>query len=41
MRDPKEIRPENYINESSYNIKEAFAEEAVVQVEKLITELLL
>ena len=43
----KEIKPKNHINKSSYGIKEAFTEEeipkeeAVVQVEKLITELLL
>ena len=43
----KDIRPKDYINKSSYSIKEAFIEEeipkkeAVVQVEKLITKLLL
>ena len=47
MRDPEEIRPEDCINKNSCGMEEAFIEkeapkeEAVVQVEKLITELLL
>ena len=47
IQNPKEIRLEDCINKNSYNIKEAFTEEkilkeeAVVQVKKLITKLLL
>ena len=47
MRDPEEIRLEDCINKSSYSMEEAFTkeeipkEEAVVQVKKLITKLLL
>ena len=46
-QNPEEIRPEDYTNKNNYDIKEVFAEketpkeEAVTQIKKLITELLL
>ena len=46
-QNPEEIRPEDCMNKSNYNIKDIFAEkealkkETVAQAKKLITKLLL
>ena len=36
MRDPKEIRPKDYINKSSYGIKKAFIEEETPKEEAVV-----